>query len=48
MGLLLKATCLREAIEEGAHYYDFLRGDERYKYHMGGQIRSVHRIRVTR
>ncbi len=48
VGLLLKATCLREAIEGGAHYYDFLRGDERYKYHMGGQVRSVYRIKVTR
>ena len=48
VGLLLKATCLREALEGGANYFDFLRGDERYKYHLGGKVRSVYRIRVTR
>lgn len=48
VGLLLKATCIRDAIERGLGYFDFLRGDEQYKYHLGGQDRTVHQMTVTR
>ena len=44
VGLLNKALCLREAIEEGRHSFDFLRGDERYKYNLGGKDRAVYQL----
>ncbi len=37
VGLLNKALCLKEAIEEGRECFDFLRGNERYKYDLGGK-----------
>ncbi|MFQ5860093.1 MAG: GNAT family N-acetyltransferase [Dehalococcoidia bacterium] len=47
-GLLLKALCLKDAIERGMTYFDFLRGDERYKYDLGGKDRSLYRLVVQR
>jgi CelD/BcsL family acetyltransferase involved in cellulose biosynthesis len=48
VGLLLNALCLREAIEQGMEYFDFLRGPEPYKYHLGGQNRTLYRMVVKR
>ena len=48
VGLLLNALCLREAIEEGQTYFDFLRGPEAYKYHLGGQDRRIYRMVVRK
>ena len=48
VGLLLNALCLREAIEEGQTYFDFLRGPESYKYHLGGQDRRIYRMVVRK
>jgi hypothetical protein len=36
VGLLSKALGIRAAIEEGLHRFDFLRGEEEYKHHLGG------------
>ena len=47
-GFLLKATCLKTAIENGKHYYDMLRGSEPYKYHLGGVGRPLYRVSVHR
>ena len=47
-GLLLKALCVKDAIERGLTYFDFLRGAEPYKYHLGAQDASIHRIVVRR
>ena len=47
-GLLLKALCVKDAIERGLTYLDFLRGAEPYKYHLGARDASVHRIVVRR
>ena len=47
-GLLLKALCIRDAIERGLTYFDFLRGAEPYKYHLGARDASIHRIVVRR
>ena len=46
VGLLLKALCLKDAISEGCRYFDFLRGDEAYKYDLGGKDRVVYRMVV--
>lgn len=48
VGLLLKALSLRSAIEEGKSYYDFLRGDEPYKYHLGGVDKPIYSMVITR
>jgi len=48
VGLLLKAMCLKDAIEEGKAYFDFLRGPEPYKYDLGAQDTSLYQMVVTR
>jgi len=42
VGLLLKAFCLKEAIEAGKKTFDFLRGSEDYKYNLGGRDTTIH------
>ena len=48
VGLLNKALCVKEAIEEGRHSFEFLRGTERYKYDLGGKDQPVYRLTVRR
>ena len=48
VGLLLNAMCLKDAIDIGLTYFDFLRGPEPYKAHLGGQQRSLYQMVVTR
>ena len=48
VGLLLNALCLKEAIEQGKAYFDFLRGPEPYKQHLGGQQRNLCQMVVKR
>ena len=47
-GLMLKALCIKDAIESGLTYFDLLRGPEQYKYHLGAVDGRIHRIVVTR
>ena len=37
VSLLLKALTINDAIEKGMDYYDFLRGNEKYKFHLGAK-----------
>ena len=48
VGLLVKALSLQQAITEGLSYFDFLRGDEPYKYDLGGTDRLVYRMVLRR
>jgi CelD/BcsL family acetyltransferase involved in cellulose biosynthesis len=48
VGLLLNAMCLRGAIDQGLTYFDFLRGPEPYKAHLGGQQRSLYQMVVKK
>ncbi len=48
VGLLLKAFCVQDAIALGRRRFDFLRGDERYKYDLGGQDVPLFRLLVER
>jgi len=48
VGLLLKAYCLQDAIALGLRRFDFLRGNERYKYDLGGKDLPIYRLLVTR
>ena len=45
-GIVLLAYNIRHAIEQGFQTYDFLRGDEPYKYRMGGRDNPVMNIRA--
>ncbi|MFL2640101.1 MAG: GNAT family N-acetyltransferase [Dehalococcoidia bacterium] len=46
VGLLLKAQNIRYAIEAGFTEFDFLRGNESYKYHLGGVDRKLFRFLI--
>ena len=45
-GIVLLAHNIRYAIENGYRVFDFLRGNEIYKYRMGGQDTSVYQVTV--
>jgi tetratricopeptide (TPR) repeat protein len=47
-GLILHAYSIRYAIENGFRVYDFLRGDEPYKFYFGSKERFVKNIIVQR
>jgi CelD/BcsL family acetyltransferase involved in cellulose biosynthesis len=47
-GIVLLAYCIQHAIELGRAKFDFLRGDEEYKYHFGAQPTEVYRLLITR
>ena len=48
VGLMSKALLIRDAIESGRSCVDFLRGDESYKYDLGGKDQQVYRLVLTR
>ena len=48
VGLLNKALCIQEAIESGKSKFDFLRGNERYKYNLGGTNQTIHELVIHR
>jgi CelD/BcsL family acetyltransferase involved in cellulose biosynthesis len=47
-GIILTAYCIRHAIEHGRQVFDFMQGDERYKYQFGGQDVEVRRLLIAR
>ena len=47
-GLASKVLCLREAAERGVRYVNFLRGEEPYKFELGGRPRAVQRLQIQR
>ncbi|MBI2830421.1 MAG: GNAT family N-acetyltransferase [Chloroflexi bacterium] len=46
VGLLCKALCIKEAIQENKKKFDFLKGDETYKYHLGGTDIAISRCQI--
>ena len=48
VGLINKALTIKESIENQKKIYNFLRGTERYKYHLGGQDKFVMDLSITR
>lgn len=46
VGLVSKAHAIRAAIERHQTHFDFLRGDEHYKRHLGGTPREVLTLRL--
>jgi CelD/BcsL family acetyltransferase involved in cellulose biosynthesis len=47
-GVILTAKAIEKAIENGRTAFDFLRGDETYKYRFGAEDTTVHRIVLER
>jgi CelD/BcsL family acetyltransferase involved in cellulose biosynthesis len=47
-GIVLLSYSIREAIELGRCTFDFLRGDEEYKYRMGAEPVEVHELTISR
>lgn len=47
VGVLSKALCIKDSIERGKKRFDFLKGDERYKYHLGGKEVQLYRCQIT-
>ena len=47
-GIVLAAYCIRQAIEQGKAGFNFLRGREDYKYHLGGKEEKTYHIRVSK
>ena len=45
---LLKAICIRKAIQKGKNYFDLLRGTEPYKQHLGAVPRELFRLTLSR
>lgn len=47
-GIVLSAYCIKGAIEKGMKGFNFLRGREEYKYHLGGREEANCRLRAER
>lgn len=47
VGLLSKALAIKDSIEQGKRKFDFLRGSEIYKYHLGGKEVPLYRALIT-
>ncbi|MDH7487451.1 MAG: GNAT family N-acetyltransferase [Anaerolineae bacterium] len=47
-GIVLLAYCIRHAIELGRAQFDFLQGDEVYKYRFGARQTKIYRTLITR
>ena len=45
-GLLSHAYNIQDAITAGCSMFDFMRGGEPYKYHLGGTNRSVYDLHI--
>lgn len=46
-GILLLAYTIEHAIKEGRAVFDYLRGDEQYKYRMGGQDTKIFNLKAV-
>ncbi len=47
VGLLCKVLCIKGSIEKGQKKWDFLKGGEPYKYHLGGREVPLYRCKIT-
>jgi len=47
-GIVLLSYCIQDAIQRGYPLFDFLRGDEEYKYRAGAVDRVIHRLTIRR
>lgn len=47
-GVVLTTGAIERAIEDGRGTFDFLRGDESYKYHFGARDTTIYRIQMSK
>ena len=47
VGLLSKVLCIKDSIQRGRKRFDFLKGQEAYKYHLGGREIPLHSCQIT-
>lgn len=47
-GIAIIGTMIETAIEEGLPRFDFLKGDEEYKFRLGAEARPLYRVRAKR
>lgn len=47
VGLLSKALCIKENIQEGKKRFDFLKGNETYKQHLGGREVPLYSCQIS-
>lgn len=47
VGLLSKVLCIQKSIEAGKSNFDFLKGAEAYKYHLGGKDIPLYRCEIS-
>jgi len=47
VGVLSKVLCIKESIQRGMKKWDFLKGAETYKYHLGGIEVPLHCCQIT-
>lgn len=47
VGLMSKVLCIQECINDGKKKYDFLKGNEIYKYHLGGKEVTLSSCQIT-
>jgi len=47
VGQLSKALCIKDSIERGRKKFDFLKGGEEYKYHLGGHEQPLYKCSLT-
>ena len=47
VGLLCKILSIKESIQEGKKVFDFLKGDETYKYRLGGREVPLYSCQIT-
>lgn len=48
LGVVLTAKAIENAIENGRSHFDFLRGNETYKYRFGAKDTEIYRITISR
>lgn len=48
LGVVLTAQAIEQAIEDGRTEFDFLRGDEEYKYRFGAVDTAIYRLRLEK
>jgi hypothetical protein len=47
-GIVLAADCIRRAMERGMTVFHFLRGQEDYKYRLGGKEEKIYQIQAVK
>ena len=47
VGVISKAVCIKDSTEGGRKRFDFLKGGEEYKYHLGGSEVPLYQCSIT-